>query len=144
MVTKQDDSDIMEIIDTYSKEYAEDTIVDEFRLNEMLLKIPGIKGKWVTYFSINQAKLYKLTKEAENLIEEAVPVIQQKRETEGHNVTKKGAEMIVKNTKKYKELSDKISKLKVLDQYFQRSLGMIQYINQDLRNFIDSKKMDEM
>lgn len=144
MVTIQDNSDIIEIIDAYSKEYAEDSMIDEYRLREMLLKIAGIKGKWVTYKAINKAKLYKLKQKRDNLIEEAVPAIQQKREDEGHNVTKRGAEMILRSTKKFKDLDNSITKLTILSEYLEDSVKCIQFINNDIKNLIDTIKVDEM
>lgn len=144
MITIQDNSDIMDIIETYSNEYFEDSIIDECKLREMELKIPSIKGKWATYKGINKAKLFKLKQERVKLIEEAVPAIQQKRESEGHVVSKKGAEFILRGTKKFKDLDEKITKLTILNEYFEDSLKNIQSISFDIKNLVDTIKIDEM
>lgn len=140
----QEPSDLMEILGKYAKEYGEDTHIDELRLRETLLKMAGIKGKWITYKAMNRAKLIKLKKQHQQLLDEGVDVIKQKRAEEGNPVSSRGAEMILRNTKKFRELDERIESLSALVDYFSDSVYAIQNINWDIKNVIETIKIDEM
>ena len=140
----QEPEELMDIIAKYAKEYGEDTHIDELRLREVLLKMAGIKGKWISYKAYNKAKLIKLKRQQEQLLEEGVDIIKQKKENEGHPVSSKGAEMILRNTKRFKELNNKVENLSALVDYFSDSVYAIQNVNWDIKNLIETIKIDEM
>lgn len=140
----QEPEELMDIIAKYAKEYGEDTYLDELKLRESLLKMAGIKGKWISYKCINKAQLIKLKKQKDKLMDEGVDLIKNKREEDGNPVSKKGAEMIIKDTKRYKELDYKIQTLTALVEYFNDSVDAIKGINWDVKNLLDDIKMDEM
>ena len=136
--------DILDILEQYSKEYHEDTVLDDFRLREVELKVPGIKGKWASYKTVNYAKLLKLKRHREELLDEGVEIIKNKREDDGNPVSLKGAEYILRKSTKFRELDHKISVLTLLCEYFDDSLKNIQSIGFDIKNLVDTIKMDEM
>lgn len=140
----QEPSDLMEILAKYAEEYGKDTYIDELRLREVLLKIAGIKGKWITYKAMNTAKLIKLKKQKQQLLDEGIDIIKQKRDEEGNPVSRRGAEIILKNTKKYRELNERVESLTTLVTYFNDSVEAILDINWDIKNLIDNNKMEEM
>lgn len=140
----QEPSDLMEILAKYAEEYGKDTYIDELRLREALLKIAGIKGKWITYKAMNTAKLIKLKKQQQQLLDEGIDIIKQKKDEEGNPVSRRGAEMILKNTKKYRELDERVESLTALVTYFVDSVKAILDINWDIKNLIDNNKMEEM
>jgi hypothetical protein len=140
----QEPSDLTEILAKYAEEYGKDTYIDELRLREVLLKIAGIKGKWITYKAMNTAKLIKLKKQKQQLLDEGIDMIKQKRDEEGNPVSRRGAEMILKNTKKYRELNERVESLTALVTYFNDSVEAILDINWDIKNLIDNNKMEEM
>jgi hypothetical protein len=144
MTQKTQEEDIVDIVQQYADEYFRDTYVDELKLNEMTLKVPGIKGKWATYKSINRAKLHKLIKQKQELLDSGIEMIKQKRESEGNPVSFKGAENILRNTKKFKELQTEIDRLTILTDYFQDALDCIKSMNWDVKNIIEAIKLDEM
>lgn len=136
--------DLLSIIENYAKEYHEDTLIDEMRLREMELKIPGLKGKWACYKAVNKAQLVKLKNQRDELLDEGVALIKQKKEDEGNPVSLKGAEYILKRSEKYKQLDEKITRLTVLCEYFEDSVKNIQSIGFDVKNLVDTLKLDEM
>jgi len=136
--------DILDILERYSKEYHEDTVLDDFRLREVELKVPGIKGKWASYKAVNYAKLLKLKRQREELLDEGISIVKQKREDDGNPVSLKGAEYILRKSSNFRELDNKISILTLLCEYFDDSLKNIQSIGFDIKNLVDTIKMDEM
>ena len=139
-----DENDILTILEEYTSEYYKDTHIDEIKLREMELKVPGLKGKWASYKAINKAKLFKLKKQREELMDNGIDMIKQKREADGNPVSYKGAENILRNTKKFKELNKQIERLTILCDYFEDALKNIQSIGFDIKNLIDTIKLDEM
>jgi hypothetical protein len=140
----QEPEELMDIIAKYAKEYGEDTRIDELRLREMLLKMAGIKGKWISYKAYNKAALIKLKRRQERILDEGVDIVKQQHEDAGHPILKKGAEEILKNSKKYKEITHKVENLTALVEYFSDSVYAIQNINWDIKNLIETIKIDEM
>ena len=141
----KDSDDIIEILTAYADEYSNDSRIDEFRLKEMELKIPGLKGKWASYKAVNKAQLYKLKKERDRLIEEGVPKIKERNEAQGNPViSNKHAENILKQSKMFKELEESINRLTVLCEYFEDALKNMQQIGFDVKNLVDTIKIDEM
>jgi hypothetical protein len=140
----QQTEDILDIIEKYAKEYGADAYIDEFRLRELELKIPGIKGKWASYKAVNRAKLFKLKRERDKLLDEGVDIIKSKRESQGNPISNKGAEFILKKSTQYREVNDKIEKLTILCDYFDDCLKNIQSIGFDIKNLIDTTKIEEM
>lgn len=133
-----------EVAQKYIEEYARDSVVDELRMGEIQLKIPGIKGKWASYKLINKLKLNKLLREKAELLNRGVDMIYEKKKDEGHNVTRTGAEKILRRTEKFRTLDEKIQNLTELCEYFDKCVKFIGDIHWDVKNWVDTKKIDEM
>ena len=136
--------DIEEIAEDYAKELLHDSILDDTRLREIELKIPGIKAKWATYRSINNARLYKLNVERNRLVADGVKMIVKKREAEGNPVSQKGAEYMLKHSEQYLNLTQRIDKLEFLANTFTDYLYVIKGITYDVKNLVETIKVDEM
>jgi len=136
--------DIIEIIEKYSKEYGMDTILDETRLREIELKIPGIKGKWASYKAVNKAKLFKLKKDRDRLLSDGVEIVYKERSESGNPVSKHGAEKILRNTQKFQVIAQDIERLTILCEYFEDTLKNIQSIGFDVKNLVETIKIDEL
>jgi len=144
-MNEKNQEDILELLDHYGKEYAQDSTIDEFRLKEMELKIPGLKGKWASYKAVNKARLFQLKEERNHLVEEGVPKLIKRNEESGNPpYSEKRAEYLIRSSKKYKELTDSINKLTILCEYFDDALKNMQQIGFDVKNLVDTIKIDEM
>jgi hypothetical protein len=136
--------DVEEIVKEYIEEYSKDVNFDETRLREYELIIPGLKGKWSGYKAINKAKLNKLKRERESLLEHGVDAVYNQKKDAGDNVTKKGAEEILKRSKTFKEIDHKVDELYVLVELFESCELNMRQLGFDIKNLIDTIKLDEM
>lgn len=144
MRDNQIEPELLVILQKYIDEYALDSAIDELRLREQELKIPGIKGKWASYRAVNKAKLARLKYDRDILLEKGVEMVYDAKQKQGDPITKKGAEYIVKKSEKYLNLDKKITNLTILCEYFDDCLKNMQSITFDLKNLIDTIKIDEL
>lgn len=137
--------DLEKSINKFAKELLNDTHLDELRLIEIELKIPNVKAKWSMYYAVNKAKLNRLKTELEDVIESNIDNVMKFRAKEGNPVSAKGAENIIRKSKKVKELENRIKKMEILCEYLGKNLEVvIKNLNWDVRNVVDTRKLDEI
>lgn len=138
------DESLETIIQNYINEYANDVKINEERLREVELKVPGLKGKWSGRKAINLAKLYELKKLRDNYIENNLDKLINKLKDNGEIVTKMGAEKMLRNSAKMKDILDNIKRLEILCEFFESCEKNMQSMGFDVKNLVDTIKIDEM
>lgn len=135
--------DIKDVLEKYINDYQNDVIIDEFRLKEIELKVPSLKGKWSAIKARNKAELIRMKAELDDYVNTSLPILIQKSNESGNPLSKTKAEYKLKQSKKYKEHKNKIDNLSILVEFFESCEKNIQSMGFDIKNLVETIKLDE-
>lgn len=137
--------DLEKVVEIIAKEYRDDVYLDQLNLREMELRAPSLKGKWSEMRWRHRAKLFNVKQTRDDMVNpNMVRMVREKKETEGHSMTLKSAELLIKNSSKYKELNGKVERLEIICGFLESCEKNMQSIGFDIKNLVDTIKIDEM
>ncbi len=123
----------------YLEELKNDTILDQLNLEEMQLKLPAIKAKYLKYLFTHKEEMVNL----EELEKKAIIEISEKIEKEAEV---KLSKITIENTAKNHELIRKIiiniKKEHLYIELIEKALNIITSMSYDIKNLLELKKLE--
>lgn len=128
-----------EVFEKYRKQVEKDLKFDEYNVQELTMRLPALKHFWVGKLVEAKINLKKLDDKKKDLIDS----LQTKAKPE-IGLSKSSLSNIVLNNETVKEINNKIDEYKIIVEYLEKVEKIFHSATFDIKNFIETIKIDEV
>ena len=129
----------MEIVDKYIIELEEDLKLDSTSLEDKTMKVPGIKGKWLSRLIKHKREV----KKCEVLMDEAkTKLIKEYEKNSDVAFSKATLEKIVMDHEVLRKIKNNIDNEKLAIEFCDRSLSIVSSVTYDIKNILEGYKLE--
>ena len=129
----------IELFDKLRKQVENDLKFNEYNVQELTMRLPALKHFWVAKLVESKITLKKLEDKKKELIE----TLHTKTKPE-IGLSKASMMNIVTNNETIKEIDAKIDEYKILVEYLEKVEKIFHSATFDVKNFIETIKIDEV
>lgn len=128
-----------ELFDKYREQVEKDLRFDQYNVQEVSMRLPGLKHFWVGRLVEAKITLKKLEDKKKELID----TLQNKTRPE-IGLSKASLSNIIFNNDTVKEINSKIEEYKIIIEYLEKVEKIFHNASFDIKNFIETIKIDEV
>lgn len=128
-----------EVFERYRSQVEQDLKFDEYNIKDLTMRLPSLKHFWVGKLVEARINLKRLEDKKKDLIDS----LQTKTKPE-IGLSKSTMSNIVMNNETIKEINQKIDEYKVIVEYLEKVEKIFHSATFDLKNFIETIKIDEV
>ena len=129
----------MEVLDNYIAELQTDLLIERFSLDDKVMKVPGIKGKWLSRLS----KHRKDYKNFDRLMGEAKAKLMREYEKNSDiSYTKATLEKIILDNDVMVKIKRSLDNERIIIEFCEKSLTIVSSMTYDVKNIIEWSKLE--
>ena len=130
---------MFELFEKYKNQIEKDLRFDQYNVQDLTMRLPGLKHYWVGRLVEAKITLKKLEDKKKELIDtlqnQAKPEI---------GLSKASLSNIILNNDTVKEINNKIEEYKIIIEYLEKVEKIFHSATFDIKNFIETIKIDEV
>jgi hypothetical protein len=129
----------MEILDKYINELKDDLKIERFSLDDKTLRVPGIKGKWLSRLSKHRVEY----RNYQSLMDEAKAKLIKDYESKSNiSYTKATLENLILDNDIIKKIRKNVDNEKSVIEFCEKTLSIVSSMTYDVKNIIEWTKLE--